>query len=264
MKHIKMILAGILALTLTACSDTNTAEETALLSETTSDTVLTEEIPTATEAADAVTTALESESTNEETVTTLEEVTTVSETEAAEINVDYKKDYAEYLNNQTFWEGGLYIGDINGDGIPEAVIEINECESTVILYYNENGMQELELWTMSDKGYVRYLPDTNQIVYSEYHFRGGAGNEIYSWENRDYIKTFSMSRLAYGEGEDIPQAYIDDAEVDRDTFESKLLEFEKYRDEGEYFPVISVNDENFESYVKENLPEFNNWDIIQK
>ena len=240
MKHIKIILSALFAITLAACADTNTAEETTLLEETTNETFLTEEFSTTTEAetAEAVATASETELTNEETVTTLEEVTTVSETEAAEINVDYKKDYAEFLNNQEFC--GLYIGDINSDGIPEAVIETNVCESTVILYYNEDGMQELELWTMSDKGYVRYLPDTKQIVYSEYHFRGGAGIEIYSWENTDYIKTFSMSRLAYGEGEDVPQAYIDDAEADRDTFESKLLEFEKYRDEGEYFPVISA------------------------
>ena len=48
MKYAKMILAGILALALTACSDTNTAEETTLLSETSSETIVTEETTTAT------------------------------------------------------------------------------------------------------------------------------------------------------------------------------------------------------------------------
>ena len=69
MKHIKIILVALLAITLTACSDTNTAEETTLMLETTSDTFLTEEISTTEE---TTTESVQSETMQSTTVTETE------------------------------------------------------------------------------------------------------------------------------------------------------------------------------------------------
>ena len=73
-----------------------------------------------------------------------------------------------------------------------------------------------------------------------------------------YAESFSMLRESghYNSEEDFAygQGYINGEEVDFDTFEEKLAEMKQLVKENEYFPTVLKNDENFESYIAENLP----------
>lgn len=197
-----------------------------------------------------------------------EPVTEASETEP-EDNCEYEWQhaYAEYID-QMFFYYGLYIDDINGDHIPEAVIEVNPLGYTTILYYTENGLAELELATISDWGSVSYLADTKQILFCPFHGHtwGTFGNEeyyLYDWTGTEYTVSSSIYRESglYVDTEErhieeYGQAYIDGEKVDNDTFEVKLAEFMELEQNNGYFPVVDLRDENFESYAKEKLPDF--------
>lgn len=258
------ILAAIFALSLSSCGN-NSADE-----QTSAETVQTTLAETAAEISEAET---ETTTTTSETA---EAVTTVTETEkVCTCTSDFQHACCEYLNGLDLLAGGVYFGDINGDGKPEAIVERNPFQFTYVLYENENGLQVLELPTVADRGRVAYIADTKQILLNPYRTSawsawGYEEYHIYSWNGADYEETSSVYREAgiYGvrdgvEYSELGQAYIDGEEVDNDTFEIRLAEFEKLCDENMYFSdVIFMNDENFESYIRENFPCFDNWDCI--
>lgn len=193
--------------------------------------------------------------------------------------------YSEYLNGLDFLTGGVYLGDINGDDIPEAVIEINPYELTDILYFNDDGMQVLELWTTSVWGSVRYIPDTMQILFQSMrgHTWGTYGFTdyyLYGWNGSDFevVSTlFRESGMYYidedeTEHAELGQAYIDGAEVDNDTFEARLAEIQKLEQDNSYFPVAYIYDcnnsknpdmDSVKAYIENNFPCFDNWELLE-
>ncbi len=274
-KSVLTILAAIFVLSLSACG--NSAAEEQTMAETVPAT-LAETAAEITEA-ETETTTTAAETTSE----TTEATTTVTETEkGCTCESEFQYACCEYLNGLNFLAGGVYYGDINGDDKPEAVVEINPGEFTYVLFENENGMQELPLETISDWGCVRYIADTKQILLRPFwgHTTGTWGYEeyyLYSWNGSDYELTSSILRKAgiYGDGaeySELGQGYIDGEEVDNDTFEVKLAEFVKLRDENTYFPVVYIYDrsfslnpdpETYRNYIKENFPCFDNWELLQ-
>lgn len=262
-KSVFTVFTAIFALSLAACGNPAAEEQTDALQA---------------EVSEAASEQTETETTTTTTaVTTTEITTTVTETEkVCTCKSEFQHACCEYLNNlDCRIGGGIYFGDINGDDMPEAVVGRNPYGFTYVLYSNENGLQILPLETLSVWGDVFYIADTKQILYSPMrgHTWGDYGYteyHLYDWNGSDYEVTSSILReLGYyyededGEHSGFGQAYIDGKEVDNDTFEVKLAEFEKLRDENNYFPIVKPDDENFESYMKENFPCFDNWDIIE-
>lgn len=284
----------IFALTFSSCkaaeTDTAVNETTASLSETASTAEQTEAETTSqtakTEApSETVTekpTAAPMTAITEETAASTECETTAEK--ECHCPTEWQHAYSEYLNSLDFLAGGIYLGDINGDDIPEAVIEINPYEMTDLLYFNDDGMQKLELYTTSVWGSVRYIPDTKQILLMPMrgHTWGTYGYEgyyLYDWNGSDFEVTSTIFRESgmYFIDEDgtehseLGQGYIDGIAVDNGTFEDKLAEFEKLETENGYFPVAYINDSNekpnpnpesVKEYIKTNFPCFDNWDII--
>lgn len=270
-----------LALTFPSCKTAET-ENTSALSETASTAEQTE--------AETTSQTAKTEATSETATEklTAAPMTAITEETAAEKEchcpTEWQHAYSEYLNSLDFLAGGIYLGDINGDDIPEAVIEINPYEMTEILYFNDNGMQKLELYTTSVWGSVRYIPDTKQILLMPMrgHTWGTYGYEgyyLYDWNGSDFEITSTINRESgmYFIDEDgtehseFGQGYIDGIAVDNGTFEDKLAEFEKLETENGYFPVAYINDSNekpnpdpesVKEYIKTNFPCFDNWDII--
>ena len=193
--------------------------------------------------------------------------------------------YSEYLNGLDFLTGGVYLGDINGDDIPEAVVEINPYELTDILYFNDDGMQVLELWTTSVWGSVRYIPDTMQILFQPMrgHTWGTYGYTeyyLYGWNGSDFevVSTlFRESGMYYidedgTEHAELGRAYIDGVEVDNDTFEARLAEIQKLEQDNSYFPVAYIYDsdikknpdtDSVKAYIENNFPCFDNWELLE-
>ena len=271
-KSVSAFLCTFAALSLASCgtsaadvqtetAQSTTAEAAAEISETEAETI----------------TSAETTTTTEETTTTATETEKVCTCES-----DFQHYCCEYLNGLDFLAGGVYYGDINGDDKPEAVVEINPLELTYVLYENENGMQILPLETMSSWGYVRYIANTKQILFCPAygHTWGTWGYEEYyilGWNGSDYEMVSSIFResgIYYededGEHSEYGQAYIDGEEVDNDIFEVKLAEYEKLRDENDYFPIVYIYDkdyglnpdpETYINYIKENFPCFDNWNI---
>lgn len=290
---------AVLALTFSSCkaaeTDTTVAENTAALSETVNTAEQTESDTTAETTSEVAMTEATSETVTEKLtaapITAITEETTVStecETTAkAECHcpTEWQHAYSEYLNSLDFLAGGIYLGDINGDDIPEAVIEINPFEMTDLLYFNDDGMQVLKLETTSIWGSVRYIPDTKQILFNPMrgHTWGTWGYEeyyLYSWNGSDFEVTstiFRESGMYYidedgTEHSEFGQAYIDGIEVDNGTFEPKLTEFEKLEQDNSYFPVVYICDYDYnknpdmdsvKDYIKTNFPCFDKWELLE-
>lgn len=242
MKKIIAILA--LAAMLTACANSDTPAETAQT--TSAEAVAETTIETTTEA----------------TTTSVTEIETTAAIEECKCEHEWQHAFSEYINEQDFYMG-LYVGDINGDETPEAVIAQNICEWTTILYYLDEKVNTLDLQTSSSWGYVRYLPETNQILFCPFygHTWGTFGYEeyyLYDWNDEGYVESFSMFRESgyYNSEEDFGygQGYINGEKVDFDTFEAKLAEMKQLVEENEYFPCVYKEDENYAEYVAENLP----------
>lgn len=268
---------------LTACNTAN--EETLVMTsaETTAETFTEQTKASETTTAEAVT---ETSVLTAEQVTATETVSyaSVKETDCA-CPTEWQHQYSEYLNSLDFLKGGVYLGDINGDDIPEAVIEINPFEMTDILYFNDSGMQKLELYTTSVWGSVRYIPDTRQILFQPMrgHTWGTYGYTeyyLYGWNGSDFevVSTlFRESGMYYidedgTEHAELGQAYIDGAEVDSDTFEEKLAEYQKLEQDNSYFPVAYICDYDYnqnpdmdsvKNYIKTNFPCFNKWELLE-
>lgn len=240
------ILAAIFTLSLASC-DTSEVQTSADVPQTEFSETTAEQTETET------TTTTSAETTFETTTETETEAETVPECHCP---TEWQHAYSEYMNELTVIAGGVYFSDINGDEIPEAVIsKLTSDKDTIILYYNENGMGELHLEPNPNWAYVDYISDTMQILFCPFygHTYGTRGYEeyyLYGWNGKDYEVMSSILRESGDmyesyDGEQFieyawtyGQAYIDDKEVDNDTFEVKLAEFEKLRDENDYFPII--------------------------
>lgn len=267
----KISAAAIFALSLASCGTAAADEQT---SSETVHTTLAETAAEITETETETTTTTTAETTSE----TTEATATVTETEkVCTCASEFQHACCEYLNNLDFLTGGVYYGDINGDDKPEAVVEINPFEWTYVLYENKDGIQVLELETVSQWGRVSYVADTKQILFTPMfgHTTGTWGLEehyIYSWNGTDYEVTEEIKRESGYPWEDddgnvwgdYSDGFINGEFIEYDTFEARVDEIEALRMSNSYFPVIDVADENFESYVKENFPCFNNWDIVSE
>lgn len=293
MKRTALIFTAAM-LILTACNnaDTSVPEETSVSAET----VISAETSALTSSETSETEALPETALTENTETS---ASTASTTEAPIETVssdkieekvctcpnEWQHAYSEYLNGLDFLMGGVYLGDINGDDIPEAVVEINPYELTDILYFNDDGMQVLELWTTSVWGSVRYIPDTKQILFqsmrghtwgtygfTDYCLYGGNGSDF------EVVSTlFRESGMYYidedeTEHAELGQAYIDGAEVDNDTFEARLAEIQKLEQDNSYFPVAYIYDcnnsknpdmDSVKAYIETNFPCFDNWELLE-
>ena len=249
MKKIIAILA--LAAMLTACAGGDTPDET--MQATSAEVVTETTAETTVEITSEATTAATTSATEAETTADIEE---------CKCEHEWQHAFAEYINGQEFYMG-LYVGDINGDETPEAVIAQNICEWTTILYYLDEEVHALDLQTSSSWGYVRYLPETNQILFCPFygHTWGTFGYEeyyLYDWTDEGYVESFSLFRESgyYNSEEDFGygQGYINGEGVDFYTFEAKLAEMKQLVEENEYFSCIYKDDENYAEYVAENLP----------
>lgn len=293
MKRTALIFTAAM-LILTACNnaDTSVPEETSV----SAGTVISAETSALTSSETSETEALPETALTENTETS---ASTASTTEAPIETVssdkieekvctcpnEWQHAYSEYLNGLDFLMGGVYLGDINGDDIPEAVVEINPYELTDILYFNDDGMQVLELWTTSVWGSVRYIPDTKQILFQSMrgHTWGTYGFTdycLYGWNGSDFevVSTlFRESGMYYidedeTEHSELGQAYIDGAEVDNDTFEARLAEIQKLEQDNSYFPVAYIYDcnnsknpdmDSVKAYIETNFPCFDNWELLE-
>lgn len=299
MKRTALIFT-VAMLILTSCntSDEKVSYETSVPDETSNSTDFS---------VSAETSALTSSETYEtealsETVFTAQAETSASSASTAEVSLEavssdkaeekvctcpteWQHQYSEYLNSLDFLKGGVYLGDINGDDIPEAVIEINPYEMTDILYFNDDGMQVLQLWTTSVWGSVRYIPDTMQILFQPMrgHTWGTYGYTeyyLYGWNGSDFevVSTLFRESGIYYTDEDgtehseLGQAYINGIETDNDTFEEKLAETEKLEQDNSYFPVVYIYDsdikknpdmDSVKNYIKTNFPCFDNRVLLE-
>lgn len=293
MKRTALIFTAAM-LILTACNnaDTSVPEETSASAETvnsaetsalpSSETSVTEALPETTLTEQTETSA----STASATEAPIETVSSDKiEEKVCTCPNEWQHAYSEYLNGLDFLTGGVYLGDINGDDIPEAVVEINPYELTDILYFNDDGMQVLELWTTSVWGSVRYIPDTMQILFQPMrgHTWGTYGYTdyyLYGWNGSDFevVSTLFRESGMYYTDEDgtehseLGQAYIDGAEVDNDTFEARLAEIQKLEQDNSYFPVAYIYDsdikknpdmDSVKAYIENNFPCFDNWELLE-
>lgn len=250
-----LVLAGVM--TLTACDNSNNEQVT----ESTS-------VTTVTETTTAMETTVETEvTTTTEATTTAEDTTTVSETTTltdtlTEIDVcacatDWQHAYSEYLNELEYYTG-VCVEDINSDGIEELIIAVNPFENTIILTCVNNTIQEFYVETMSTWGYVRYIPETKQILHCPFygHTDGTFGNityYLYDWNGTEYVTTFSMKRDS-GSNNEYGQGYINDVEVDTATFNDKLLEIEQLVNDNTYFEIVETTANTYAKYINEKLP----------
>lgn len=269
MKKIAAIF--ILALTLSACTDQRE---------------IPEPVPTETAAPETVTSeeTVQPEPSEEyteeiETVqpeTSADTAETTAETESAAIPDDieeWRRAYVEYLNEQNVIAGGVLLDDINSDGTPEAVIAVNPFGYTIVLYYNENGLQVLEADVVSVWGFVSYDPENGRIFNNRFygHTTGTYGNEesyIYDWNGSDYVQSLSLLRESgyyfSEETVELGEAFINGEPVSNDVFDEKCDEFYGQAYQYDYFPVVKTTDENFEEYMRENFPGFNNREAISR
>lgn len=287
MKRTALIFtAAMLILTSCNTAEEKTSDDTSVSSETSAltslETFVTEALPETTLTENTETSA----STASATETPIETVSSDKiEEKVCTCPNEWQHAYSEYLNGLDFLTGGVYLGDINGDDIPEAVIEINPYELTDILYFNDDGMQVLELWTTSVWGSVRYIPDTMQILFQPMrgHTWGTYGYTdyyLYGWNGSDFevVSTLFRESGMYYTDEDgtehseLGQAYIDGAEVDNDTFEARLAEIQKLEQDNSYFPVAYIYDsdikknpdtDSMKAYIENNFPCFDNWELLE-
>ena len=296
MKRTALIFTAAM-LILTSCNnadtsvseETSVSDETVISAETSALTSLETSETTASTALPETTFTEQTEASASTASTTEAPVETVSsdniEEKVCTCPNEWQHAYSEYLNGLDFLTGGVYLGDINGDDIPEAVIEINPYELTDILYFNDDGMQVLELWTTSVWGSVRYIPDTMQILFQPMrgHTWGTYGFTdyyLYGWNGSDFevVSTlFRESGMYYidedeTEHAELGQAYIDGVEVDNDTFEARLAEIQKLEQDNSYFPVVYIYDcnniknpdtDSVKAYIETNFPCFDNWELLE-
>ncbi|MCM1381110.1 MAG: hypothetical protein NC085_09670 [Muribaculaceae bacterium] len=181
---------------------------------------------------------------------------------------DYIKAYTEHLNNidAGMYVTGIYLADINDDGIPEAVVEQNFGVFTDILYMNEKGMRTLSLEAVSTWGCIVCMPGKNAVSFTPMvgHTEGTAGNierYLYEWDGAEYVLTTTLTGR---ESEGVYTGEINGVETDSAAFEAAVKEQSYDYEENIWITgkLIRLGDEGFEEYIKENFPGFDNRDII--
>ncbi len=55
---------------------------------------------------------------------------------------------------------------------------------------------------------------------------------------------------------------VNDEEVDSETFEATVKAYSLDCHDNYSLPLIYAYEENFESYIREKFPDFNNWEIV--
>lgn len=143
MKHTKIIIAAILALTLTACSDTTTEKDTALIDEVTSDTVMTEET-TAAETTTSAETEAETDQTEAEETVDINEDTSIIENKN-----EISKTYTDILISEA--DSGCMslkanLIDLNSDGVSELVVTSYRLTGYDYHVYKSDGSEVQGLW----------------------------------------------------------------------------------------------------------------------
>ncbi len=111
---------------------------------------------------------------------------------------EWQKSYSDYLNDYENLLLGIYIDDINGDNIPEVILDINGLGSLNVLYFINTEMKVLEL-TVASFGHTNYIEETGQFINLHFygHTTGTQGcweQYIYSWTPDGYVMTVSMER----------------------------------------------------------------------
>lgn len=203
-----------------------------------------------------------------EQLTEYKATTTANETNKKEVakDTDYLIVYTDYLNNLDMYITGIYIADINNDGIKEVAIQENTGVVTDILYINNNELHVLSL--KSDYAYVGItcVPEDNSIAFTPMvghteTTQGYIESYIYKWSDIGYIlKTKLLGQVEDG----IYSGKINDEEVESEIFESTVKAYSLDCRDNYSLPLIHVYEDNFESYIRENIPNFNNWDAIAK
>ena len=172
---------------------------------------------------------------------------------------EWRKDYADFLEEYLTDSSGFYIGDINGDGIPEAVISYNETNSGVIAYYNNNGFAILDLEVISLWGKVGYLEETKQLIIQPFreHTTGTFGFVdyiIYEWINDDYIPVLTLNRESGNyDVSEYEQGYINGEPVEFIEFEDKVKETDALLyEKSTWFPMTEANEiEDYLEYLNQ-------------
>ena len=168
---------------------------------------------------------------------------------------NWKEDYADYMKNSG-WFNGFYVGDINGDDIPELVIRYNDANSGAILYYANHELQVLDLNILSLWEQVGCLAETGQIIFLRwyghtYGTHGGVEFFLYDWTQDGYIETRSVIRESgYIESyRNIPeeewiehygQGYINGEEVGFGEFETALTDMYALLERSTWFPITET------------------------
>ena len=172
--------------------------------------------------------------------------------------LNYEKNLSDY--------SAFYLGDVNGDQIPELVLFSEQFPGDAFLPQNEsstnsglvlcvvnNDLQILDLRTISTWGYSGYVEETNQIVFLKwYGHTGGTFGSVeyylFDWTLRGYVETRSLVResgyASYGNEdvvEEYGQGYIDGEAVAFEEFEAALAEMEELRDESTWFPMTDLD-----------------------
>ena len=245
---VKILLAIVMGLLLTACSSKVSKELDIRTIESTN--ISTNNIDTT------------------EQLTEYKATTTANETNKKEKEVakgtDYLIAYTDYLNNLDMYITGIYIADINNDGIQEVAIQENTWVVTDILYITNNELQVLSL--KSDYIYVGItcVPEDNSIVFTPMvghteTTQGYIESYIYKWSDRGYVLTTKL----LGQVEDGSYlGKVNDEKVDSETFEAMVKDYSLDCRDNYSLPLIHAYEENFESYIREKFPDFNNWEMI--
>lgn len=214
MKHMKMILAGILALALTACADTSTAEDNSLLSETTSEAVSNLETTLISETEETtLLSETKSESITEETEAVTEETTVTSAVTTVEDlnnNEEIKKEIREALekvsdayafkeaNFMQFSDGSKYSAnyvldksiELSGNFYSELNPEIAKNEDELFNYlrgcFTKNFISDDDLRKglfSDDNGQPSYITKDGVLyMNNDYH---GVPIRLYNYYNFD-------------------------------------------------------------------------------
>lgn len=243
---IKILLAIVMVLLLTACSSKISEELDIRTIESTN--ISTNNIDTTGQ------------------LTEYKVTTTANETNKKEVakGTDYLIAYTDYLNNLDMYITGIYIADINNDGIQEVAIQENTGVVTDILYITNNELQVLSL--KSDYVYVGItcVPEDNSIAFTPMVGHTETTQEyiesyIYEWSDGGYILTTKL----LGQVEDGSYfGKVNDEEVDSETFEATVKAYSLDCHDNYSLPLIHAYEENFESYIRENFPDFNNWKMV--
>ena len=154
MKNNKFIIAGLLALALTACTtNTNTAEETSQLTESTS---AVTEAETSAEESTTTTDGAEVESEATEETTAAEEDVPADDAVNSELAAVYANTLCDIAEDNGVMGIDAYLLDINNDATPELIVKEYGQSGTAYAIYNAQGYAATGLWNDVDEIFMDY------------------------------------------------------------------------------------------------------------